>query len=236
MKVAVISANLGGYDVPREWPAQVTEHQVTYVRFHDGNLPPRPLAMTSRLQCAMPKMFGPQFAPGFDAYIWIDASCAPTPVAVEWFLERLGDNELAVFQHPDRKTIREEYEFIKARMARPGETYLNSRYKGEWLDAQFAEIMADTHVEACRGTGRIPRSLPGSFVDNALYASTAFVYRPTHLMAVLGREWWYHKTRFLLHDQLALPYAIWRSGVQFNVIPDNYLKCAGLTFTRTRRA
>lgn len=238
MRVAVISANLGGYDAPNTWPALIAPYGMTVDvhRFTDENFPPRPLAMTSRLQCGMLKMLGPQFVPGYDVYLWIDASCAPTPNAITWFLDRLGNQELVVFKHPERNSIREEYQFIKARMTRPGEQYLNSRYRAEWIDEQFAEVMADTRPEACRGTGRIPSSIIGRpFVDNQLFASTALMYRPTHLMSVMGQMWWYHKTRFLLHDQLSLPYVIWRSGVRFNVIPDSYLKCDGLTFTRKKR-
>lgn len=236
MKVAVISANLGSYDKPNDWPELIAPDGVTVAvhRFTDANFPPRPLAMTSRLQCALPKMFGPQFAPGFDLYLWIDASCVPTPNAVEWFIERLGDKELVVFKHPERNSIREEYEFMKARMARPGETYLNSRYKGEWLDEQFAAVMTDTRPGK-QPAGVIPDTMGRRFVDDALYASTAFMYRPSTSMAVMGSIWWYHKTRFILHDQLALPYAMWRSGVPFNVIPDSYLKCDGLTFARNQK-
>lgn len=218
MKVAVISANLGSYDPPRAWPELQAPAgvEVSVHRFTDENFPPRPLAMTSRLQCGIPKWFGWELVPGHDVYIWVDASCTPTPVLVPWFLEHLGTANLAVFAHPDRATVREEYEFMKARMARPGERYLTSRYRGEWLDEQFA------HSEP----------------DAPLIASTAFCYRfgysardqfPVHqaLSAV-----WLHKTRYLLHDQLAFSTMVQRYGIRPHWIHESYLRCAALTFTR----
>lgn len=222
-RVAVIAANLGAYDRQGAWPALTVPQGVVVDvhRFDDTTLPPRPLAMTSRLRCGIPKMFGWQMRPGYQAYIWIDASCAPTPIAVEWFLTQLGQAELAVFRHPDRRTIREEYEFLKARLAKPGERYLTSRYTGEWLDELYAWICNDD-----------------AFIDGALFASTAFVYRPTARVTAMLKEWWITKTRWHLHDQIAWPYLIVKSGCRVNVIPDNYLRCPALTYTRNhgRRA
>jgi hypothetical protein len=216
VKVAVISANLGGYDTPREWPEQVTEHQVTYVRLHDGNFPPRPLAMTSRLQCGIPKWFGMDFAPkDTDVIIWIDASCVPTPIAVDWFLEKLGNADIAVFAHPDRKTIREEYEFITRKLS-DGNKYLTSRYKGEWLDEQFRFISEEGRPDA------------------PLFASTAFVYRIGGYIAAQLESVFLYKARYHLHDQLALAFVL--DGLKgVNVIPDNYLRCPALEYVRNKK-
>jgi len=206
----MISANLGGYDVPNVWPEQTIP--VDVFRYTDANCPPRPLAMTSRLQCGIPKWFGWDMHPGYDAYIWIDGSCAPTPVCAEWFLDKLGDADIAVFAHPDRKTVREEYDFMTARMARRGETYLNSRYRGEWIDQAFARC--DPNAK--------------------LVASTAFIYRPVHWIRDALAQVWIEKTRFLLHDQFAFSDALDGADKAVRYIPDNYLKCPALTFTRKR--
>lgn len=216
MKVAVVSANLGAYDQEAAWPALGPD--VDVVRLTDRNFPPRPLAMTSRLQCGIPKWFGWQFAPCAEVLIWIDASCAPTERAVSWFLARLGTADLAVFRHPERATIQDEYDFMVDRLQRRGETYLTSRYKGEWLDAQYDLIYrAQAH--------RLP-----------LYASTAFAYRPRARVQAALAEVFTMKARYLLHDQLALPYVLDKHECLVNVIPDNYLKCEALQFVRKRRA
>lgn len=219
MKVAIISANLGSYDPPAEWPALDVPKgvELEIVRLTDENFPPRSLAMTSRLQCGIPKWFGRDFAPTADVIIWIDASCAPTRIAVPWFLKQLGDRDLAAFRHPERRTIRAEYEFMKARMARPGETYLNSRYKGEDLDGMMAFIERQ-------------------HMSNApLYATTAFAYLWSPYVADALEHVWSLKARYLLHDQLAFAYVVGWANLSRKAIADNYLKCSALTFLRPSR-
>lgn len=222
MKVAVISANLGqgGYDQPAPWPELIAPDgvEISVIRLTDETFPPRLLAMTSRLLCGEPKMFGWDLFPGFDVYLWIDASCRPTPTAVEWFMSRLGKREMAVFQHPDRRTIRDEYDFVVERMKRPGETYLTSRYKGERFDELFVWLSRQWDEDG--------------YQDAHLYASTAFIYRPTPNVKRMMADWWLTKTRWSLHDQIAWPYLIWKRGIYVNVIPDNYLKCPALEFVR----
>lgn len=220
LKVAILSANCGSYDLPGPWPELAVPDGVSLSvhRLDDSNFPPRPLAMTSRLQCGIPKWCGTDFASDADVIIWIDASCAPTSIAVPWFLEQLGGAEIAVFAHPERATVREEYEFIKARMARPGERYLNSRYKDEWIDEQFRFLEK-------AGAADLP-----------LYASTAFVYRIASWVRQALRECLWHKMRYLLHDQLIFPWALLSCNCDVRVIQGDYLHCPALTFVRKRKA
>lgn len=219
MRVAMISANLGAYDPPTAWPEQQVPPWITVhtYRLTDANFPPRPLAMTSRLQCGIPKWYGWQLFPNFDRYLWIDASCAPTAYAVSWFLERLGPADLAVFMHPDRRTIRDEYAFMAQRMASTGERYLTSRYKGEWLREQYEHIAADR-----------------SYLDDRLYASTAFIYRPTECVKRAFQAMWAAKARWCLHDQLYFPYALAQAGCLVRVIAESYLDCPALVYTRNK--
>lgn len=225
-RVAVVSANLGAYDHDVPWPTLEAPLgvEVSVHRFTDANLPPRPMAMTPRLQCGLLKWFGYEFVPGADLYLWIDASCVPTAQAVPWFCHRLSWvydrlqlSDLALFAHPDRQTIRQEYEFMRARLAHPGERYLTSRYRGEWLDEQFAMIADAGYAEA------------------QLFASTAFMYRPSRVVRELLKEVWYGKTRWHLHDQLYLAYAVAQSECTVSVIRENYLKCPALTYIRNRK-
>lgn len=218
IRVAVINANLGNYDSVVEYPKQIVPHyvQLHIYRLNDINFPPRPKAMTSRLQAGMPKMLGWQFFPDYDYYIWVDTSCIlANENSVMWFLDKIIGYDFAFFRHPDRNTIYDEYSFVKRKMAE-GSKYLCSRYQDEWLEAQFNVIAEDLKYD-----------------DNILYASTAFVYKNTKKVQNVLKEWWYHKTRFLLHDQLALPYVT--RNCRVNVIPDNYLKCPALTYVRGRK-
>jgi hypothetical protein len=215
-KVALISANLGAFDPQFEWVEQVVPGvELTVHRFTDASLPPRPKAMTSRMLPGIAKMFGWQLLRGFDAYIWVDASRTIThPGFAAWMLRQLGWAEMALFRHPLRATIAEEYRFVKDKMA-AGSRYLRSRYEGEWLDEQMDVINADL-----------------AFRDDALYASTAFAYYATAPVRAALTEWWHHKTRYLLHDQLALPYVIWRHGVRINVIDEDVYNLQYWEYTR----
>lgn len=223
MRTAVISANLGGYDPQIPWVPQVIDGGTVEIhRLTDANFPGREKAMQPALKCGIPKWFGWELFPNYDTYIWIDASrgLLRTDTAA-WFLDQAGAADLLLFKHPERSTVKEEYEFMKARMARRGETYLTSRYAGEWLDAQYEATI--------HGAGTLP-----------LYASTAFVYRPTMAVRAIFKEVWYHKTRYLLHDQLALPYAVQQARLSHDltikVIDANVYDCPHLPFTRKMKA
>jgi hypothetical protein len=246
MKICVLSGNLGDYDDPVPDVAQVMpdDTQVDIFQLTDRDLPPRPLAMTSRLMAGLPKMFGPNIKPGYDAYIWHDASVSiQSPGTAAWMLDYLwgepdsltrsrslkyGGRErpgfvrhrpadIAIFKHPDRKTVREEWQFVKAKLE-AGNRYLVSRYADEWLDQQADAIFTDPE-----------------FVDDALYASTAFIYWNTERVRAALKEWWYHKSRYLTHDQLALPYVLQKAGLRVNVIDEHYMKTPYFTFVRKPR-
>ena len=217
----ILSANLGSFDPELPWATQKpwsTGMPISICQFNDKNFPPRDKAMTSRLQPGIVKMFGWQVMPGFDYYIWVDGSKTITsPDFGAWMMDELGSADMAVFKHPERKTIKEEYEFVKRKLEeRNG--YLLSRYGGEWLDEQYRAIVGD----------RV-------FKDTILYASTAFVYRPNARIKAAFKEWWYHKTRYLLHDQLALPYVLARGKVKVNTIDANIYKLSYWEHTRKRR-
>lgn len=217
MKIAVISANLGAYDPPREWVAQRVPAGVTVDvhRLTDETFPTRAKAMTPALQCGIPKWFGPDFFYA-DCYLWVDASCALLDEdCVSRWLAALGDREMVLFQHPDRQTVQQEYDFIKARLATPGERYLTKRYTGEWLDEEYAAIVADP-----------------AFVDDRLYASTAFMYRPTRRVKQMMAAVFAAKARWHLHDQLYLAYAVQAHRCYVNVIPERYTECEYLTYVR----
>jgi hypothetical protein len=221
MKVCVISANLGGYDVPHPWVEQSLPEGVELEihRLTDENFPPRHKAMTSRLQCGIPKMFGWEMFPGADVYLWVDASCALLhPSSVAWFLEQLGNAEIVLFKHPDRRNVWEEFQFIRKKMYE-GNKYLCSRYEGELIGNQCEIICSDD-----------------TYRDDQLFASTAFAYRPTEDVKNVMWDWWGMKSRYCLHDQLALPYVLRGFGVKVNVINQDYRKCEYLTYVRNKKA
>ena len=191
---------MGNFDKSVAYAVQSVKYD--FFCFTDENFPPRICSMTPRLQARIPKMFSWQMAPGYDYYIWVDHSSALLHFdSVKWFVEQCQGVDIAVFPHPIRNTIQEEADYIKGRLAKNCK-YIIPRYKNELIDEQLAVIQADP-----------------LFVDNYLFASTAFIYKNSEKMHDMMIQWWYHTSRFHTVDQLALPYVIWKGGCDFNVLP-----------------
>jgi len=215
-KVAVVTANLGEFDPIFEYVKQSVDYD--FYRFTDENFPPRSRAMTPRMQARILKCFMWQIVPGYKYYIWVDGSCSMWHEdSVKWFLEQCSGCDAAFFKHPDRNTIQQEADFLKKCLAR-GSPYILSRYSGEWIDEQMAEIKDDKE-----------------FVDDTLYASTAFVYKDSEQIHKVMREWWYHISRYHIIDQLALPYVLQKSECSIHVINEKYGEIPYLTYTRKMR-
>lgn len=215
MRIAVITANLGGFEKPLKHPEQSVA--CDFFHFTDKNFPPRFNAMTSRLQARIPKMFGWQMVPGYDYYIWVDSSCVLTSAdSIKLFLEQCKDADVVVFKHPNRGSIQEEADYLNYRLS-INCPYITPRYKNELIDEQLAEIRADK-----------------SFEDNNLFASTGLIYRNNNKVRDMLKEWWYHTSRYHSIDQLSLPYVLAKSGCKLKIIPEKYSKSAYITYVRNK--
>lgn len=216
MNVAVVTANLGKFDNTKDYVEQSVPYY--FHCFTDYNFPPRFCSMTPRLQARLVKMFHWQMVPGYDRYIWVDSSFSLLhPDSVKWFLEQSEGVDIAVLKHPMRSSIKAEAEYIRGRVEKNCD-YVISRYANELIDEQLAEI----------------NSYP-DFVDNSLFASTAFVYHNNEKMKRMMKEWWYHTSRYHTVDQLALPFVLWQCGAKVRVIPTKKhhdFKIPYLTLTR----
>ena len=154
-------------------------------------------------------------APGYEYYIWYDDSLEISSDKVtEWFMSKLGDADAIFLRHPKRKTVKEEWEYIK-QLESENNYYITPRYKGEYGDEEIAEIYADKN-----------------YTDNLLIASTTFMCRNNERVRAMMKEWWYHTSRYHIVDQLGLPYSIYKSGCKVNIIDDNYLHLEHLPHVR----
>ena len=211
MRLAIISANLGAFDAPAKPPVTQVWVDATPHLFTSATMPPRPLALSSRLHAKIPKMFGWDLCPGYDAYLWHDASLALTVAdSGRWCVDHLGDHDILVFRHPERHTIHEEAEFLRHKARHP---YIRTRYAGEDLDHQLASIERDT-----------------LYVDDRLFAAGAFCYRPTAAIRHAFTDWWHHVTRYHVNDQLAFPYVLRACDVA--VLDEDIYHASHLTWTR----
>ena len=115
MRICILTAILGDFDFPvdpveQELPDGV---EIDFHRFTDKNFLPI-TGLTPRFQYRIPKMFGWQMFPGnYDYYFWLDGSCSlRRSDCIKWYLEQIGDNDVAFFRHPARRNIRQEKKIL----------------------------------------------------------------------------------------------------------------------------
>lgn len=208
MRVAILTCILGGFDKPVD-PVEQTIPDQSDIEFHrwtDEDFPPV-TGLTPRLQYRIPKTHGWQMYPDMDAYIWLDGSFSLTnPNSVKWLMEQLGDADIALFAHPNRKTVREEVAHLEDHLEQ-GKKYISERYKNGLHVEQYSDMLEDP-----------------DFKDNVLYASTIFIYRNTPRVQAALADWWYYGSRYFTCDQVVLPYIIQKHRLDVRVLDDHIYK------------
>jgi hypothetical protein len=209
MRLLLSTANLGAIDDARlPHVAQIVPPGLTvdFVRFDDATFPPRRTALHPRLQAKLPKMLAHELRPGYDWYMWIDGSIYLAHAhAVIWMLSKLGDEQIALFRHPFRASIRDEAAYCLKEMQQ-GDAYLADRYRDEPIQEQVRTYLSDP-----------------DFVDHRLFACGVFCY-PATLVERHPRflsDWYYHCARHTVQDQLSLPYVLHQHSVGVSRIDDN---------------
>jgi hypothetical protein len=214
MKIAILTANLGNFDmpvdpIPQDLPNEV--QAVDFRRFTDENFPPV-TGLTPRFQYRIPKLFGWQMFPGYDYYIWLDGSVSlQDKTSLKWFLDHCKEHDMAVFRHPWRKTIKEEADFITEKLE-TGNKYITSRYKNGFHNEQLKLCLADPN-----------------FRDTNLDTSTAFIYRNSDKVHEFMDMWWYFQSRYFTCDQIVLPYVIFKNKLNIKVIEEDQYNIPYLT-------
>lgn len=213
MKVAILTAVLGGFDelidpIAQNLPSDV---EVAFHRFTDEDFPPI-VGLTPRLQYRIPKLFGWEMLPGYDVYIWLDGSVSlQRDDCVQWFLEQLGDTDMAFFSHPVRRNVRQEVEHIEEKLQQ-NHPYMMPRYANGLHKEHHQVMKADS-----------------SFKDDKLLTSTAFIYRNSEVARQTMKEWWFQQSRYFTCDQVALPYVLHTIKPRFNIIKENQYKIGYLS-------
>lgn len=192
-KLAILSANLGNFDKSVEPVDQTLPdgiERIDFRRYTDSDFPPI-TGLTPRLQYRIPKYFGWQMFKGYDYYIWLDATMSFTREdCVKWFMEQLGDKDIAVFKHPYRNTIEQEVDHIEEHL-KVGKPYITKRYKNGLHKEQLEDIKLDKNYD-----------------DDHLYASTAFIYKDSERVRDALRLCWLHSSRYYSCDQMAFTYTL----------------------------
>lgn len=195
---AIVSANFGEFETPLD------DGRITIT---EKEFPLRDKSMTARLQARIVKTHMWEFVPGCDFYLWIDSSCRLKDK--QWFLDKLGDADIAVLKHPHRDTVAQEAEYIQHRLDIDC-PYITPRYEFEDIYGQTMTVNP----------------------DQKLYASTAFICRNSPKVRAAMKHWWYMISRYHSIDQLSLPWCI--RSLKVNVISDNYENCEGMEYVRNK--
>ena len=198
MKIALASASLSGIDAalqvpPQELPAGWS---MEFRCFGDGDFPPRPLSISPRMQAKYPRMCGFEWFADADLIGWIDSAYTITSAGLAaWLIDKLGDGDICLMAHNERRSIAAELSFMMQRMT-AGDQYLVSRYADEPMAAQVSSYLSTN-----------------GFEDSWLAATGCFVYRNTPVMRAAMKDWLIECVRWSNQDQLSLPYVMHRHGI-----------------------
>ncbi len=197
-RVAIVTACLGGFDPPHPQVGQ--DMPVDWFYVTDGTVPAEgiapwrvvghPATDNPRLDAKTAKMAPWTVAPGYDYYIWIDASMAVTsPAFAREAIEDLGDAPVAAFHHPRRASIFTELE-----------ASVGSESQGKYdvgaLARQVNAYLKDGYRD-----------------DLGLYACGTLVWDFNNPNAHYVSPRWLRECRIhSVQDQLSFPYACWCAG------------------------
>jgi hypothetical protein len=206
IKIAVISANLGGIDsnVSIRHPKQKlsVNHELQFFYLDDINFPKRHTTMQPRLQAKIPKMLGYEIFPNFDYYIWLDGNFSlADETSILSFIESCKNYDACFFHHPKRNTIKDEFDFVLDNLN--SSRYLESRYQNEYIEEQ-KELYSQIE----------------NFWEQPVYALGAFVYSKELIAKQefnIFQQWFYHNCRYSVQDQLSFSYLLLKNKDVYNI-------------------
>jgi hypothetical protein len=202
MRVALITANFGGYDPVRDLPEGHGFDDAVYVtndsssvgsgwRVHIESLRGSP-----RLAGKAPKMM-PWLYTDCDAAVWLDASFQILDVKFsDWVREHLERDDFVVWAHPEgRVCIRQE-----ANMC--------------WNLPKYKDQPIKNQVRAYLREGFPQRQWR---LKGGLFATGTVGYRFTNEVKRFGTLWYAENVNWSIQDQISLPYLLWRENKAFGV-------------------
>ncbi len=178
----------GGSDKPEMLPGTEKTPGIPTWRFehYDG------AGMTYRRKARRVKTMIHELEPEADIWIWLDANVRLLIPPEEAVRRWLGDGDLAIFNHPDRKCLYSEARFC-AQKGKDASATLEAQAK--WYKKQ------------------------GMPVDWGLAETRCVIQRNTDAMCDLGDRWWHEIEKRSVRDQVSLPFICWKMGIRWSVIP-----------------
>ena len=202
MKIAVLTSSVGA-SLPAE--VSVKYDSADYFAFVEEELvedsiwTPMPLRKftidreyTNRRNAKVYKILPHLFVPGYDYYIWIDATHAVMMEPREIVETYLKDNDIALFKHPERNCVYDEGSIIQ----------------GIKFDRGYNVQSQMTFYQS--------RSYPQ---ENGLYELPCRIQRNTLEIQTLMLTWWELICKYSSRDQLSLPFAMNMHGITPTIMP-----------------
>jgi TOD1/MUCI70, glycosyltransferase-like domain len=208
MKVLVYTAVFGNYDKPKIHAPQ--NIHIDYLSFHEENSVDLPSFLQNKHPRYKAKYYKlhPYILNDYERYdyvIWLDGSGTfLAPNSVEELIKYCNKG-YAVFRHPDRNCIYEEWAFCKE----------FQKYKDQPLLDQ---------VDAYRKEG-YPRY-------NGLYACGVIIRDTRKDFTQLDNYWMKENLQWSYQDQLSFPYILWKYGISIDVIDLSLVENAYVKFQR----
>ena len=144
------------------------------------------------------KILSHLFFPREDVTVWLDANIRLKVDVREAVETLLGDADMAVFKHPYRDNVWQEFATLKddPRFAIP--------YLQDQLHAQAYQYAAE----------ELPATWP-------LYECNVLIRRNNERVNRFNEAWWAQICRWQWRDQVSFPYVLWKNFVDVRAITPN---------------
>lgn len=200
MKIAVITANVGNFDIPKLIPNQTLGYDL--IRIDDIELEGE-----NRHKAKLPKMQSHRILKDYDIHIWIDSSVqVKSENFVKYMVEQLADNDIAIGKHNLRDCAYSEMYYI-IREIENGNKYLESRYNKSDLLAVNAFLRSNNFPERM-----------------GLWACGIFARYNNDKVNAIFDKWWESECKYLTIDQPMFSYFAQQMKVNtitWNTLIDN---------------
>lgn len=180
-KIAIITANTGSIDGIEGIPRQTVPADFCY--YNDHNLPYPLPNLDNRLKSKYIKIQTHKFLEGYDIQIWIDSRVKIiSKTFVQEFVLGLEENDMVMFKHPSRETIKDEMNYIISQM-KEGNHYLLHRYGDQQMEKESL-FYSISNTE-----------------NSPLYACTVFARKVNDKTNEAFNQWWEKCIQFSNFDQ-----------------------------------
>lgn len=196
LRIAIITANIGGFDPIFGMCKQVRNYDFHY--YNENNLPfPLP-NLNNRLKSKYIKIQAHRFLPDYDLYIWLDGRIKIIANSfIDHFVANLTGHDFAFYKHRERSTINEELEYILSMISK-GNDYLTSRYVNQSLEKEL-KFYKDNNTQ-----------------DLQLYMTGVFARWNSFDVNKACDDWWMRSLEYSYFDQAMISHIVKKHDLKIN--------------------